>query len=335
MPAIRTEITEIVTGLAMLGYQTLDRALEIRPRHITHVDDAVFERLDQAHQQGDHDTEFALAWDNGTIFARSSNGLRGRPPWLLEWKGHHRPASQSIETIPADLRIDHVFLISCKYGSAILHNSSPTALFDHGLRPTPTQPTDWYHDVAPNQYKAVWAPTLAAAGLPTTGPPSTLDTDQRSRLKDHVRANPVDTNTSNYHEFIATVSQQSQHRWTATLRTQPARREMLWRILRMQAAPYYLLGATRRNEPLRYRIDTPWDFSQRYTLNEFTITTGQRGQPSVDWAATITNQATGTTSESGGYVEIRWSHGKLSGNPEAKVHLTTHPHDIPGYEPIT
>jgi hypothetical protein len=28
---------------------------------------------------------------------------------------------------------------------------------------------------------------------------------------------------------------------------------------------------------------------------------------------------------------LRWSHGKFSGNPEAKVYLTTPPHDVPGY----
>jgi hypothetical protein len=35
--APRTEITEIVTGLAMLGYRSLDDALEIRPGHILNV----------------------------------------------------------------------------------------------------------------------------------------------------------------------------------------------------------------------------------------------------------------------------------------------------------
>ena len=109
MPDVRTEITEIVTGLAMLGYQDVQRALEVRPRHITHVDELVFNRLDAAWASGKFDSEFATAWDNGSAFARSSLGFRGRPPWTLEWKGHHKPASKTIETIPADLRIDGVF----------------------------------------------------------------------------------------------------------------------------------------------------------------------------------------------------------------------------------
>ena len=119
MPSLNTEITEITTGLAMLGYQDLARALEVRPRHITHVTEDTFDRLDEAKSSGLHDRAFEIAWSNGAAFARSPLGLRGRPPWTLEWKGHHKPASKSIETIPADLRIDHVYLISCKYGSPI------------------------------------------------------------------------------------------------------------------------------------------------------------------------------------------------------------------------
>jgi hypothetical protein len=61
MPAIRTEVTENITGLAMLGYQDIRRALEVRPRHITHVDERVFDSLDAAWQSGAFTSEFATA----------------------------------------------------------------------------------------------------------------------------------------------------------------------------------------------------------------------------------------------------------------------------------
>ena len=35
-----------------------------------------------------------------------------------------------------------------------------------------------------------------------------------------------------------------------------------------------------------------------------------------------------------GHVEIRWTHGRFSGAPEAKVHLDTHPHAVAGYFPL-
>ena len=80
---------------------------------------------------GTHAGLFEVAWENGAVFARADEGLRGRPPWLVEWKGPHRPPAY--EQIPADLRVDHVYLLSCKYGSNILMNASPWHLFERSL----------------------------------------------------------------------------------------------------------------------------------------------------------------------------------------------------------
>ena len=51
---------------------------------------------------------------------------------------------------PIDLRIDHVYLISCKYESDILANASPGRVFD-GLLATSGdwERGDWYEAVAP------------------------------------------------------------------------------------------------------------------------------------------------------------------------------------------
>jgi hypothetical protein len=330
---LRTEITEIVTGLAMLGYQSLDRALEVRPRHISHVDDEVFDRLEQAWASGEHPLAFTQAWESGLVFARSDEGLRGRPPWSLEWKGPHRPASKRIETIPADLRVDHVYLISCKYGSEILHNSSPAELFDHCLHASAARATDWYETVAPEPYRAVWEPVMRAAGV-RPGPPQTLDAEEKRRVKAHLRDSPVDTGTATYREFVAEVADGSAQRWRAALSTVSARREMVWRLLRMQAAPYFLLGADKRKQPLRYRISTPWDFQQRFEVSGFEVAASGGGQPRVDWRAVVTEAATGAERVAEGHVEVRWSHGKLQGVPEAKVYLATDPHHVPGYVPL-
>src|SRR6202011_3535347 len=49
---------------------------------------------------------------NGRAFLLAADGLRGRIPVRVEWKGPDRQVGS--EPIPADLRIDHVFLISIK-----------------------------------------------------------------------------------------------------------------------------------------------------------------------------------------------------------------------------
>ncbi len=334
MPSVRTEITEIVTGLAMLGYQDLDRALEVRPRHITHVDEPVFDRLQAARDGGRHEVDFELAWSNGAAFARSALGLRGRPPWSIEWKGHHKPASKSIETIPADLRVDHVFLISCKYRSKILHNAGPAQLFDHCLSPAgPVERHNWFELVSPDAFWSVWGPVYDRAGLPADVTPSTATMDQRAVVKEVLATDPIDTSSLIYLGFIDEASRRSAERWRANVHGAAERTELFWRLLRMQAAPYFVLGARTDNTPIRYRIGTPWDFAQSYSVESFDVTAGGRGQPSVDWRFEVRHRS-GSRHTVSGHVEVRWSHGKLSGPPEAKVKLDSDPEDVPGYDPL-
>src|SRR4051794_38120028 len=112
MPGIRTEITEIVTGLAMLGYQDLPRALEVRPRHITHVDEPVFERLDQAWASGAYASDFAIAWENGYAFAPPISACavarRGR------WSGRAMTGQQARRSRQSRRTCASITCISCR-----------------------------------------------------------------------------------------------------------------------------------------------------------------------------------------------------------------------------
>lgn len=336
MAAIRTEITEIVTGLAMLGYNSLERALSVRPRAMHNVGDEHFDRLELALEANQHNTEFSTAWENGWIFARSEDGLRGRPPWSLEWKGPHRPPGY--EQIPADLRIDHVYLVSCKYGSNILHNASPSHLFDRSLAERRTERgADWFVTTAPEAYQDFYEAVLLdtdATGLPL----SVLELDQTHRvaLKAALPKRgrlPTKSQTA-YESFALAVAQQSAERWRQNLKTKARREEMLWRLLRLQAAPYYVLGATVGGQPLRYRVGTPWDFRSRFEARAFDVWPDAAGQPLVRWRADVVDREADQRQAVEGHVEIRWTHGRFSGAPEAKVHLDTHPHEVAGYFPL-
>src|SRR5262245_24712554 len=128
MPNLLTDITEIVTGLGMTGIGVLDDALAARPAVLRNVGQLQWDRLIQARTDGAYAGAFAIAWANGRAFFESPDGLRGRLPRIIEWKGAHQPPG--FDLIPVDLRIDHVFLVSCKYESKILSNSSPSNLFD-------------------------------------------------------------------------------------------------------------------------------------------------------------------------------------------------------------
>ena len=154
MASSRTKITEIVTGLAMLGFPSIDRALSVRPDWFHNVTDDEYDLLADELAAGESESEFAQAWDHGERFLASPDGLRGRVPDRVEWQGPGRPPGY--DQIPADLRVDHVYLISCKYGSDILFNVSPAHVFDRLLAERRGDRTDWFLEVAPEAYQSLY-----------------------------------------------------------------------------------------------------------------------------------------------------------------------------------
>ncbi len=108
---------------------------------------------------------------------------------------------------------------------------------------------------------------------------------------------------------------------------------MLWRLLRIGSAPYFVLGASPRGF-LRLRIATPWDWRRHFELRAFDVEARPGGQPMVAWQASVRDREDRRERIVHGHVEVRWSHGRLAAPPEAKVYLDT-PHDeIPGYFPL-
>lgn len=335
MAAPRTEITEIVTGLGMLGFSDLDRALDVRPRSVMNVEADHYERLDAARRSGRFEREFQLAWANGVEFARSPEGLRGRPPWTLEWKGSHRPPGY--EQIPADLRVDHVYLVSCKYGSNILTNSSPANLFDRLLADRRDARSDWFFDVAPEAYQEFYAACrthLGESDLPAVV--DGLRQEHRELLKRMLPRRLTGELGRTYRQFAAEVSAASAARWMRHMRARSRQEETLWRLLRLQAAPYFVLGESPDGSALRYRVATPWDFRNRYRFDGIEAWADPaKRQPVVQWLASTYDREAHATATVSGHVEVRWSHGRFAQAPEAKVYLDTPHHLVPGYVPLT
>jgi hypothetical protein len=102
---------------------------------------------------------------------------------------------------------------------------------------------------------------------------------------------------------------------------------MLWRLLRLTPAPYFVLG-TSTHGSLRLRVGTPWDFQRHHRLRRFEVTAGSAGQATVGWSAEVDDLVVR------GHVEVRWSHGRFGGPPEAKVYLDTPHAAVPGYVPL-
>lgn len=332
MPSAKTEITEITTGLAITGATTLPHALAARG--VANVDDAAWERLALLEQAGQHRQEFLAAWANGQAFLEAADGLRGRPPWLVEWKGPtHAPGD---EVVPADLRVDHVWLISCKYLSKVLVNAAPSRLFDRGLAGGPTRTAgDWYAEVAPGPYQALYALVRVELGTRATLPPHAADLTpaHRAELRAYLDTGWTPDAQAAYQALAIDVGKASAERWRQALTRRADAEAALWRLLRIGSAPYFVLGA-QRDRTLRLRVMTPWDWRQAYELRRIDVWGDDAGQPQVRWQARVRDRASGEEHTIDGHVEVRWSHGRFGKPPEAKAYLDTPHHRVPGYVPL-
>jgi hypothetical protein len=333
VPSAKTEITEIVTGCAITGAASLDAALAARA--VANVPDASWARLRALADEGRHRADFAAAWANGRAFLLADEGLRGTLPRLVEWKGPTMAPGD--EVVPADLRVDHVWLLSCKYLSRVLANAAPARLFDRGLTSGPARAGgDWYAEVASDAYQALYRQVRDELGGRAAVPPQAADLTpaHRAELRAYLDAGWSAEAQQRYEALALAVGRASADRWKLALRTRAEREAMLWRLLRIGSAPYFVLGA-QRDRSLRLRVMTPWDWRQAFELRRFDVWGDDARQPQVRWQARIRGRADGEEQVVDGHVEVRWSHGRFGKPPEAKAYLDTPQHLVPGYVALT
>jgi hypothetical protein len=327
LPGELTEITEVATALGMLC-PDLATAVTKRPTELRNVPGPVWDRLVDAHAQEKYRTSFTKAFDNGRAFRQAVAGLRGRRPRLVEWKGPHRPPGDDV--IPADLRIDHVYLVSCKYLSRVLLNPGPARLFERLLVGDERSSDNWFAHTAPQEFQAFYA----AAATRVDGLPADvmdLTRPQQRELKQALvdRNLPIDLREP-WQTLCAAVSGRSAATWAAAMASPRDRLRLLWRLLRITTATYFVLG-TDATAHLRLRVDSAWDWMQAYELRSLEVAPRPAGQPEVSWRAVVRPRAALFDIEVNGHVEIRWSHGRFVGTPEAKVYLDTPHTDVPGF----
>lgn len=328
MPAPLTEITEIATALGTLAFD-LPTALRTRPNRLRNVSEVVWQRLVEAFENGEHQEAFATAFANGQAFLAAGDGLRRRSPKLVEWKGPHRPPGDDV--IPADIRIDHVYQVSCKYLSKVMHNPGPARLFDRLLVGEERVPADWFGVVAPNEYQTFYAFVREHVGRVLPPLVSDLTARDRAVLKEALRPRtlPVSIQPA-WTELCDAVARASATRWTSNIGNRRTQLRLLWRLLRIGDAPYFILGAAGRHN-VRLRVASAWDWVQAFELRSFDVAARPRGQPEVAWVAVVEERLSARRTRIDGHIEIRWSHGRLQGSPEAKVYLDTPHHNVPGY----
>lgn len=334
MPSERTFVTELATAVGMAGDNDLGAVLLAPdcPPAFTNLPQERWEQLRDLFYSGRFAPEFRAGFCNGQAFLLAEDALSGRPPRRIEWTGGRRPPGD--EVVPADLRIDHVYLVSCKYLSRILHNPSPARLVEGLLSASfPGDSRDWYERTAPTEYQELYEACLdelGGLGFPMLA--VTLTREQRRELASRLREGWPPGAAAAYERLCMAVAKVTADEWAARL-TPATREAVLWRLLRIGAVPYFVLGSGPSGS-LRLRIDTPWDWRRGYRLLELAVRSQPGGQPRVGWTARYEEISTCEERTVSGHVEIRWSHGRFAQPPEAKVYLDTAHEDVPGYHPL-
>ena len=342
MPSDRTTVTELGTALGMLGTPDIDVAVRSRTPVMHSLSPEDWDRLAQLRAGGAFDTEFHAAWENGRAFLAAEDGLRGRLPNVVEWKGTGRAPGD--EVAPIDLRVDHVYLVSCKYLSDILFNASPptcSTISSSGAPRQPIRPREAAGRrlvrrggaggvrgalrrgppggarLGPHrarvgrgedpsalhrcpERRAAWCRCRASTAMaPSTGggavrrdagrPPAVLrslptqaaqlSAEQREALGAWLRPGWPGFTKALYARLSEAVASASVRRWERAMEERGGNGEaILWRLLRMGGAPYFVLGSS-ATRSLRLRIATAWDWRQQFQLLSITMEPQQGGNP--------------------------------------------------------
>lgn len=354
-PGARTRLTELMTALGTLGDGDFRSRLPARPPEFRGVSDEDWNAVCSIWDDEALAPLADAAWDNGRFFLGATDALRGRRPRLVEWAGPRRPPGD--EVAPVDLRIDHVFLVSCKYLSKITMNASPAYLFDRLLTGRQGRRSgDWFHTVAPDAHRRLWRASHAhlrrlldhdvepapaevdAELLAHDGDPTGLSAAARRRTARLLRGRswPVELR-DDYERLCGAAAATSAQRWNDAIEAAgpSAAEAMVWRLLRIGSAPYFVLGAHADARPVRLRVASPWDWRRDFEFRSLDVAPIDAGQATVGWQARLIERESGRPREINGHVEVRWSHGRFSGPPEAKVYLDTPFTEVPGYWPLT
>lgn len=347
MAAPKTTLTELGTAVGIVYDPDLDLRTALAAAHLPGVEDDAWKPLvldALEHRDARFDLLLA-ALANGLAFRR--HVLHGRRPHRVEWTGSGRSTWTS--DVPRDITVDGVWFIQAKFDSKNLLSTSPSALVDSLLADDGVATRrSWYEAVARLELQRYYDEVLRRLATVEHGalhggqdlglPTDVRDLDAASRRKLKVEMGKSLATTGEdaaYGDLCRAVSVETALRWEHRLRaaTDAQRTQLLFRMLRIAGGPYWLLG-TKGRDPVRLAVTDTRTWRDRFELRALDVTAARAGQPQVDWRAEIADRGTGARRHVEGYCEIRWSHGKLQGNPECKVQVATALSALPGYDPM-
>jgi len=190
----------------------------------------------------------------------------------------------------------------------------------------------WFDSVALEQYQVYFLAVRSHYGLNGISSDVTkLDAEDRLILKQALPRQMSDELSGEQAVFCQAMATASVERWRKSVTSQRQRQEFALSLLRIPQAIYFLLGVDGPTS-LRFKVASRWDWAKQYEVRELNMSARHGAmQPTVDWRLVVTDCVSQTNLVVEGHVEVRWSHGRFLGAPEAKVKLDTALRAVPGY----
>lgn len=332
MPRDNTEATEISVGLGLLGLSPLNATEpQVQGGFGGSVNASQYRRFVAEYRKGER--KYRQFFNLGCELKRSYPPFAKTHIERVIWEGPNRQAKKS--DVARDLFAEGTS-ISIKDKSNVVYNSSPYNLFvtlpkGEGRE---TRSADWYLQVAPSEYRQLYACARSSwwPELPERiedyylhiGP------DVFWGRKDFGKIIPKNGNNEFnqlYVHFSHVVATESARIFNENLQASLSTGKrssvielILGRFFRIDDQEYIFCGLEGR-KPFGVVIPGLTAWKREWQFMELEATPGlARDQPVVDFTIGLKNRETRQRITRTFHAEVRWSHGKFCGNPEAKVY---------------
>lgn len=332
MPSSKTECTELSVGFGLLEIDPVSASREqilaswansLSPSKLS---DYLSEySRDEAYYRRFFEIGVNLRRSHG-VFARANiNSVR--------WEGPHhqaRSVSMAKDLVAANIPI------SVKANSNVVFNHSPYVLFTSvpsGVS-APTRSDNWFSAVARQPYQELytWIRSQSSENLPAQVDDyhRTVKGNRRkllSRLVNQLTEAQKSHFDSLYLRLCQDVAEESADRFNIAIQSSfsgPIRNsvaeEIVKTLFRLGDSEYVLCGLD-HNHGFGVDVTDITSWKRQWMLRSVIAQPDlSRGQSIVDINLVIENRQTRQQHNIAFEVQIRWAHGKFSGNPEAKVY---------------
>ena len=345
LASLKTEATELSVAFGLIGINPSTVCFEdVESRFEGTLPEEKFSNFQNAIA---NDRSVSRIWESLYLAAYNTKEVRPDlfPPHAnIRWYG---PLKQSrVVTTPQDL-VMAATAISVKENSRVVFNLSPYNLFvsvPSGLV-LATRTDNWFSRMAPREYQALF--TLVNANIGFTS----ITEFDRSAPKHVVKMLQAEIESLDgdrltefdrrYVELCRQVSSASASLFNDTLNITletvhgtTLRDELLRYFFRLDAMPYVLIGLE-TNDPISILVPSVTQWKREWRLSELTAASDpSAGQSVVRFSLVVTSGRARTGTTLPFHAEIRWSHGKFGGNPEAKLYRDFAWRDVPGFQQI-